>query len=492
MSWAVNHGIHDLGVSPNELGGGSWSYTLHPGEFSGNVVINEFLAANVSTNGLRDEDGDLEDWIELYNRGGTAVNLGGWSLTDDSEVADLWVLPAVTLGPGQYLLVFASGKDRSPTNGGNLHANFKLSTAGQYLGLFNANFPREVATQFLPGYPEQRPDIAYGLYSDTFGYLTNPTPRSANSGPASFSGLAADPQASVSSGLFKHPFSLTLSTATAGASIRYTLDGSEPTATAGMLYTGPISVAGSASRAVVNVRAVAWRSDLLSSHVITHSYIFPDYVLLQPTNPAGFPVSWVTQTNGGGGGTVVPGDYQMDPRIVTNAAYAALAAQALTNLPTLSLVANPDDLFSQSRGIYANPNPALAERPLWERAASAELIVPDGSPGFRVNAGLRMHGSTSRDPNWTRKHSFRLLFKPAYDGKLNYGLFTDSAVQRYDTLVLSAGFNLSWNARNQTRGERAQFVRDQFCSDLQLGMNRYRHTRSLCAPLSERALLGGV
>ena len=134
VSWAVNHGIHDLAVSPNAFGGGSWSYTLHPGEFSGNVVINEFLAANVSTNGLRDEDGDLEDWIELYNRGGTAVNLGGWSLTDDPEQPDLWVLPAVTLGPGQYLLVFASGKDRSPTNGGQSARQLQAEHRGPVSG----------------------------------------------------------------------------------------------------------------------------------------------------------------------------------------------------------------------------------------------------------------------------------------------------------------------------------------------------------------------
>ena len=472
VSWLANHGIRDLAVSPNAFGGGSWSYTLHPGEFSGNVVINEFLAANVSTNGLRDEDGDLEDWIELYNRGGTAVNLGGWSLTDDPEQVDLWVLPAVTLGPGQYLVVFASGKDRSPANGGNLHANFKLSTSGQYLGLFNANFPREVATQFLPAYPEQRPDLAYGLYNGTFGYLTNPSPRLANSGPASFSGLAADPRASVASGLFRRPFSLTLSTSTAGATIRYTLDGSEPTPTMGMLYTGPISVAGSSAKAMVNVRAVAFRSDLLCSRVVTHSYLFPDYVLVQPANPAGFPVSWITQTNGGGSATVVPGDYQMDPRVITNWAYAGLAAQALTNLPTLSVVANPDDLFSQGRGIYANPNPVLAERSFWERTASAELILPDGSPGFHLNAGLRMHGGTSRDPNWTRKHSFRLFFRPAYGGDLDYALFPDSAVQKYDTLVVSAGFNMSWNNRYEAGGARAQFVRDQSCSDLQLAMDR--------------------
>ena len=85
---------------------------------------------------------------------------------------------------------------------------------------------------------------------------------------------------------------------------------------------------------------------------------------------------------------------------------------------------------------------------------------------------MRIHGSTSRDPNWTRKHSLRLFFKRAYDGKLDYALFADSAVQQYDTLVLSAGFNLSWNDRYEAGGARAQFVRDQFCSDLQLAMNR--------------------
>jgi hypothetical protein len=471
VSWNPTAGIHDLAAAPNAFAGGSWSYSLHLGDFSGNVIINEFLASNVSTNGLRDEDGALEGWIELYNRGVTAVNLAGWSLTDDPGLPGMWLFPAVSINPGQYLVVFASGKDRSPTNGGNLHVNFKLSTGGQYLGLFNANCPPEVATQFLPAYPEQRADISYGLYNDAFGYLTNPTPKVANSGPASFSGLAADPQASVSSGLFSRPFSLTLSTPTAGASIRYTLDGSEPTPTHGILYAGAITVAGSPAQAVVNVRAVAFRNDLLCSRVMTHSYIFPTYVLQQPGNPAGFPDSWITQTNDGSIATVVPADYQMDPRIMTNATYAAMAAQGLTNLPTLSIVSEVNGLFSQDQGIYANPNPPEADRPLWERPASAELILPDGSTGFCLNAGLRIHGSTSRDPNWTRKHSFRLFFKDAYDGPLNYAMFPDSPIKKFHTLVLTATFNVSWNNRFEQAGSQAQLVRDQFCSDLQLEMN---------------------
>ncbi len=471
LAWAANPGIHDLASIPNPFAGGTWNYMLHPGEFAGDVIINEFLASNVSTNGLRDEDGELEDWIELYNRGASAVNLNGWSLTTDPTEPDMWVFPAVTLAPSQYLVVFASGKDRRVAES-NLHTSFKLSPAGQYLGLFNANLPRDVATQFVPAYPQQRANISYGLYNGTFGYLTNTSPGSANGGPAFFSGVVTDPKASVQSGFFNLPFSLTLSTASSGASIRYTLDGSEPTPTSGILYTGPIGIAGSAAKAVINVRAIAFSSGVLSSRVVTHSYIFPQFVLSQPSNPAGFPDTWVTQTNATTtNATVVDADYEMDQRIITNSTYADLAAEGLTNLPTLSIVADTDSIFSQNAGIYANPNPADADRPSWERPASAELIMPDGSAGFRMNAGLRIHGSTSRDPNWTHKHSFRLFFKDDYDGTLHYPMFPDSPVTSFHTLVLSAGFNVSWNDRFESGGAHAQFVRDQFCSDLQSKMN---------------------
>jgi hypothetical protein len=473
LSWAPNHGIHDLASSPNSFAGGNWSYTLHPGEFSGDVIINEFLASNVSTNGLRDEDGELQDWIELYNRGASVVNLNGWSLTDDPTQPDMWLLPAVAVLPGEYLVIFASGKDRRPSDGGNLHANFKLSPGGQYLGLFNANLPRDVATQFVPAYPQQRANISYGLYNGSFGYLTNASPGAANSGLVSFSGVVADPKASVQSGFFNSPFSLTLSTPTVGASLLYTLDGSEPTLTSGIPYSGPINIAGSASRAVINVRALAFKAGMLTSRVTTHSYIFPQFVLTQPPNPAGFPDTWMTQTNVATSNvTVIPADYEMDPKIITNSAYTALAAQGLTNLPTLSIVADVNDLFGQNGGIYANPNPQLADRPSWERTASAELIMPDGSAGFRMNAGLRIQGGTSRDPNWTRKHSLRLFFKDAYDGTLHFPLFPDSPITTFHTLLLKAGFNLSWNNRFESGGYHNLFVRDKFCSDLLLEMNR--------------------
>ncbi len=79
--------------------------------FGQQVVINEVLTSN--EDGITDFDGDRPDWIELYNRGSVAVNLGGYHLTDDPQQAQQWTLPDITLDAGQHLLIFASGKDRN-------------------------------------------------------------------------------------------------------------------------------------------------------------------------------------------------------------------------------------------------------------------------------------------------------------------------------------------------------------------------------------------
>ncbi len=463
VAWAANHGIHDLAAGANPFAGGSWTYSFHPGEFAGDIIINEFLSSNISTNGLHDEDGKLQDWIELYNRGTNVVNLLGWSLTDDPNVPNLWTFPAVTISPGEYRVVFASGKNRQPTNGDPLHTSFTLGASGQYLGLFNANQPQEVATCFTPAYPAQQANISYGLYGTIFTFLTNATPGAANTGPAIFNGAAEDPQASVQSGFFNQSFTLTLSTATVGADIRYTLDGSEPSSATGILYAGPITVAGSASRPTVNVRAVALRSDLLSSRVSTFSYIFPSAVLQQPALPAGFPSNWTTVY-----GAAFSADYQMDPKVLTNGTYSAMALQALTNLPAVSIVMDQAALFDPQIGIYANPFPPISDRSLWEQSCSAELILPDGSKGFLIDAGVRTQGATSRDPNRSRKNSLRLFFNDIFEGKLNDTVFKDSTRSSFNTLILDAGSNLRWHNRSDPQANLDQLIRDQFCSYLQM------------------------
>ncbi|HMJ63750.1 MAG TPA: lamin tail domain-containing protein, partial [Candidatus Binatia bacterium] len=226
FSWAPGHGIQDL--SGNAFAGGNWTITLDPAA-PATVRINEFLAANENATGLHDEDGELTDWIELFNYGSQPVNLAGWSLTDDPNRARQWLLPAISLNAGQYLIVFASGKDRASTvPGAKLHANFQLGTAGEYLALFNSDEPPSAAASEF-NYPEQRIDYSYGY--DTAGqlrYFSAPTPGAAN-GSSTIQDVVEPVHFSVSRGFFNAPFNLVLTTPTPGATIRYTLDGSPPT-----------------------------------------------------------------------------------------------------------------------------------------------------------------------------------------------------------------------------------------------------------------------
>ena len=73
------------------------------------VLINEYCSSTTSS---YDEDGDNSDWLELYNAGGTDINLNGWHLTDDIDNIAKWTFPELVLPAGGYLKIFASGKDR--------------------------------------------------------------------------------------------------------------------------------------------------------------------------------------------------------------------------------------------------------------------------------------------------------------------------------------------------------------------------------------------
>lgn len=127
------------------------------------VVISEFMASNDET--LNDEDGDSEDWIELFNQSGSPQNLSGWYLTDDATNLTKWAMPDVTMTTGQLMTVFASNKDRSdPTS--ELHTNFKLSAGGEYLALVRPD-GATIEYDYSPTYPQQVTDVSYGLDQST-------------------------------------------------------------------------------------------------------------------------------------------------------------------------------------------------------------------------------------------------------------------------------------------------------------------------------------
>ena len=127
------------------------------------VFISEFLASNDT---FLDEDGDDPDWIEIFNAGPDDVNLDDWYLSDDESEPDKWSFPDQTLGAGNFLVIFASDKDRSVANE-QLHTNFKISAGGEDLLLSQQVDNRiEVISSFTP-FPEQTEDVSYGPTQET-------------------------------------------------------------------------------------------------------------------------------------------------------------------------------------------------------------------------------------------------------------------------------------------------------------------------------------
>ena len=123
------------------------------------VLISEFMANNFRT--LADEDGDYPDWVELYNNETSTVNLQGWYLTDSKNNLKKWRFPAVAIPPKGYLVVFASGKDRTPAFG-PLHTSFKLGSGSGYLGLVASNGV-SIVSEYAPSYPAQVANVSYGF-----------------------------------------------------------------------------------------------------------------------------------------------------------------------------------------------------------------------------------------------------------------------------------------------------------------------------------------
>ena len=127
--------------------------------------ITEFMASNASTNTfgghLVDEDGAASDWIEIQNHSPVTINLFDWALTDSAGNLTKWKFPATNLPPGQFLVVFASDKNRR-TPGAPLHTNFKLGADGEYLAMVDPS-GTNIVTQFAPQFPGQVQDVSYGF-----------------------------------------------------------------------------------------------------------------------------------------------------------------------------------------------------------------------------------------------------------------------------------------------------------------------------------------
>jgi len=312
-----------------------------------------------------------------------------------------------------------------------------------------------------------------GLGAGSPAYFDDATPGTVNSAPSSL-GAVADTKFTPDRGFYPNtaypttPFQVTIESATPGASIRYTTNGSAPSETSGTLYTGPITVS-----STTTLRAIAYLNGYDSTNVDTHTYILVDDVITQSeATPPGWPSGSVNNQIY---------NYGMDPNIVnhTNPALGGVqqVKDALMAIPSVSIVMNQND-FSGSSGMYSNPGGRGFQ---WERPASAELIFPEGyvnpdgnATGFQVDAGIRVRGGFSRSTN-NPKHALRLFFRAEYgDAKLQYPLFGDEGATEFDNLDFRTAQNYSWAFQGNGNNT---FMREVFPRDTQRDMGQ-PHTRS--------------
>ncbi len=200
-----------------------------------------------------------------------------------------------------------------------------------------------------------------------FFFFAEPSPGESNTGGVRFTG--EKPRALEPDGVFEGAGSVRVDLVAPGL-IRYTLDGSVPTEES-QLYTGPITL-----RSTCVLRAVNYEDGHLPSEPLSLSYIL----------------------NEG------------------------------HSLPVISIVCEPDDLFSMPDGIYANPG-LRTEKP-------GSVMFYDGEERFSIDCGVKLHGATSRTEQ--AKKSFKLCFRDRYEGRLEHDLFSNGVIEFKSILVRSA------------------------------------------------------
>ncbi|MCK6695002.1 MAG: lamin tail domain-containing protein, partial [Thermoanaerobaculia bacterium] len=150
-----------------------------PPDVSG-LFVNEILASNTKT--LPDEQGEYDDWFELYNGSDDSLNIGGLCFTDDDEEPCKWQAPlhfpaTTTIPPHGFLLLWADDQSEQ----GPLHAGFRLSAGGEIVVVYQRAEEDYAEVERL-SFGQQSPDVSWGRYPDGSASIAfmHPTPGATN------------------------------------------------------------------------------------------------------------------------------------------------------------------------------------------------------------------------------------------------------------------------------------------------------------------------
>lgn len=403
-------------------------YTLSSAA-TGQVFINEFCSSNSEV--LTDEDGDYEDWIELYNAGSDPVNLEGFFISDDASNPFKYMLPGEIIEPEGFLLIWASGKDRAGT-GGEIHTNFRIGSEGEPLTLSDAT---GVEVDFIPATALGN-NMSYGRQpdgADDFLYFLSPTAGFTNNDADGAEGFLSRPELLTPSGFYTEPFDLMISHGEPDVQLRYTLDGSVPDEDS-PLYTDPLEIENRLGQ-----------PDDISAIPTTSSTVPEWYRWNPPMAPVykGTSIRVRAFREGDIPSLTATGTYVVDPE-----------ADDRYDLGRVCLTLPEESLFGPS-GIYSNH---LATGIIWEREAHFELFEGDGSAVYNSDIGVRLHGGNSR--RYAHK-SLRLYFRGEYGkGEMDYNIFNDEEAPEIQERMILRNSGSEWSRT---------YFRDAFAQQLLRG-----------------------
>jgi len=242
---------------------------------SAQVHINEYSASNL--NSFTDSFQKTEDWIELYNDSNTAIDISGWHLSDKESKPEKWEIPAGTMIPANGFLVFlCSGRDGFINN--EYHTNFKLAQtkANEVVLLSDAN--GDVIDMFDLGLTLVEHSHCRTIDgSDTWMICTEPSFGITNDGTAQFAAYTRTPSMSLNAGFYSGEQTLILNNNEPNSTLRYTLDGTNPTENS-TEYTEPLTIS---TTQVVKAQSFSDDSLILSGKMDFRTFFIdePDYSL---------------------------------------------------------------------------------------------------------------------------------------------------------------------------------------------------------------------
>lgn len=379
--------------------------------FSQTVAINEVVAVNQSV--IYDKDSSFSDYIELYNYGTASVDLSGFGLSDDFTRPFKWVFSNTSIGPGAYLLVWAS--DKNQNNGSaQLHTNYRISSSGEAIILTSPNQHRVDSAPATP----LSADAALVRIPDGVGAWQVSSKGSPENSNYLITQLSA-PSFSHQSGLYQDSFRLTLSHPSLNAIIVYTLDGSEPNINnvSGTTYSFKNHYKKTSDDSVGTLLYQSYKSNLYNSPIpIFDRTGMPDKL---------------TKINTRQHNLYVPEKPVRKAMVIKAKAYIGTTSSKTISktffvwpngnpyqIPVLSLQIQEDYLFDYNKGIYtagvdydtwraSNPENTQWSRPewcnywrsgsAWEYPAHVEVFDPvNFTPVLAKEAGFRIHGNNSR------------------------------------------------------------------------------------------------